>query len=67
MALTQADLDKLEEAIFSGAKKVKFSDREVEYRDLEEMLQAKSLMEKKLGKSGTRGRRTYASFSKGTK
>lgn len=37
MAITQADIDALELAIASGAKKVKFSDRETEYRDLSEM------------------------------
>lgn len=39
MAITQADIDALEIAIASGAKKVKFSDRETEYRDLDEMKQ----------------------------
>ena len=37
MAYSQADIDALEEAIGSGVKKVKFSDRETEYRDLREM------------------------------
>jgi hypothetical protein len=37
MALTQADIDALEKAIVSGVKKVKFSDRETEFRDLNEM------------------------------
>jgi hypothetical protein len=39
MALSQADIDALELAIVSGVKKVKFSDRETEYRDLAEMKQ----------------------------
>ena len=39
MAYSQADIDALEMAIASGAKKVKFSDRETEYRDLAEMKQ----------------------------
>lgn len=39
MALTQADIDALEKAIVSGVKKVKFSDRETEFRDLKEMKQ----------------------------
>lgn len=37
MALTQADIDALEKAIVSGVKKVKISDRETEFRDLDEM------------------------------
>lgn len=39
MATTQSDIDALETAIKSGAKKVKFRDRETEYRDLSEMKQ----------------------------
>jgi hypothetical protein len=39
MAYTQDDIDALKAAIASGAKKVKFSDRETEYRDLSEMRQ----------------------------
>ena len=34
---TQADLDAVTKAITSGKKKVKFRDREVEYRDLDEL------------------------------
>ena len=37
MAYTQADVDALEVAIATGAKKVKISDRETEFRDLSEM------------------------------
>lgn len=39
MAYSQSDIDALEVAIASGIKKVKFSDRETEYRDLAEMKQ----------------------------
>jgi hypothetical protein len=64
MAWTQTDLDKLEEAIASGARRVKFADKEVEYRDLTEMMQVRDLMRQKLGKS-TKGQRILASHSKG--
>lgn len=37
MAYTQADIDALKKAIVSGVRKVKFSDRETEFRDLAEM------------------------------
>lgn len=37
MATTQADIDALRTAINSGVRKVKFADRETEYRDLAEM------------------------------
>ncbi len=46
MAYSQADIDALKVAIASGVKKVKFSDRETEYRDLSEMKQILSDMEK---------------------
>lgn len=37
MAVTQTDLDDLEEAINSGALIVRFADRQVQYRNLDEM------------------------------
>jgi hypothetical protein len=37
MAWNQTDIDKLERAIATGARRVRFADREVEYRTLEEM------------------------------
>lgn len=37
MAWTQTDIDKLKAAIAQGATKVKFADREVTYRSLDEM------------------------------
>lgn len=64
MAYSQADIDALEMAIASGAKKVKFSDRETEYRDLNEMKQI--LNDIKAAVSGKR-RAPYVakSFSRG--
>lgn len=40
----------LEEAIFSGARKVKYADREVEYRSVREMSEALSFLNKKISK-----------------
>lgn len=37
MAATQADLDALEDAINSGALMVRFADRQVTYRSLDDM------------------------------
>jgi hypothetical protein len=37
MAYTQQEIDALKKALVSGVKKVKFSDRETEFRDLSEM------------------------------
>lgn len=39
MAYSQDDIDALRSAYVSGAKKVKFKDRETEFRDLKEMKQ----------------------------
>lgn len=48
MAFTQADVDKIKAAIAAGVKRVRFRDREVEYRSLEEMKDALELIEKEL-------------------
>lgn len=54
MAWTQTDLDKLNKAIASGRRRVQFADRTVEYRDLDEMLKARSLIVSELsGKKKT--------------
>lgn len=63
---TLADLAALEKAIAQGVKKVKYTDKEIEYRDLDEMLSLLSLMKSALGcttKGG--GVRLYARHSKG--
>lgn len=60
MAYSQADIEALEMAIASGAKKVKFSDRETEYRDLAEMKQI--LNDMKASVAGKR-RRVYRATS----
>jgi hypothetical protein len=60
MAITQEDIDALELAIASGAKKVKFSDRETEYRDLAEMKEILNRMKAAL--NGTK-RRPYLATS----
>lgn len=40
ITFTSADLDALKEAYLTGAKKVKIGDREIEYRDQSEILEA---------------------------
>lgn len=37
MAFTQADIDALKVALATGARRVRFGDRETEFRSLEEM------------------------------
>lgn len=64
MAWTQEDLNCLNEAIAQGAKKVKYADKEVEYRSLNEMLKLRDIMKEELGlKKGKRY--SFANFSKG--
>lgn len=63
MAWTTEDLAALQAAIATGAKKVKYSDKEVEYRDLSEMNQILADMQVQLGIAPRR--RRYAQHSKG--
>lgn len=62
---TQSDLDAINKAIATGALKVKYNDREVTYRSLDELLQARDLIKRALGLSKGGGR-VYAKASKGT-
>lgn len=47
----QIQLDAIEKAYYSGALKVKYADREVNYRSLAEMDQIIQKLKKKLGQS----------------
>lgn len=62
---TQAQLDALTAAIADGATRVKYADKEVEYRSLREMLALRDLMKKSLGQLETSGGRVYPSVKKG--
>lgn len=71
-AFTNEALMLLEKAIAEGVLKVKYSDKEIEYRSLDDMLKARELMRRQLGlkdKSGEAGmfggRRIVARHSKG--
>lgn len=61
---TQAQLDALIAALAEGVLTVKYEDKLVTYRSLDEMLKLKDVMEVDLGLQA-RGERRYASFSKG--
>jgi hypothetical protein len=65
MAWTQTDLDALEAAIAQGALRVRYSDKEVQYRSLAEMLQIRDMMRQELGLNSPGGRRLLAKHSKG--
>lgn len=64
MAFEQSDLDKLERAIANGMTEVRYSDRTIKYRSLDEMVRARSFMMAELGKARPARRRSVA-FDKG--
>lgn len=69
MAFVLSDLDVLDKAIAQGAMTVKYGDKEVTYRSLNEMFQLREQIKDELGLNGTatdKGRR-YACFDKGIK
>ncbi|MCM5528958.1 phage head-tail joining protein [Parasegetibacter sp. NRK P23] len=65
MAFTADQLSALNEAISQGAMRVKYADKEVEYRTLNEMLRLRDLMEKELGTKKTGIHFSFAQFSTG--
>lgn len=65
MAYTSEQYNALTSAIAQGALRVKYGDKEVEYRSLAEMKQIKRDMESELFPDISSNGRTFASFSKG--
>lgn len=63
MAFTQGDLDAVRAAIASGATRVKYKDREVQYQTLDDLIKIKGLIERELGASSRSYR--YPAYSKG--
>ncbi len=63
MAFSQNDLDVIDAAIASGALRVKYKDREVQYQSLADLLTARSIIASALG-AGGRGH-VYPVHSKG--
>lgn len=61
MAWTQEQYDKLQEAIGQGALLVKYGDKEVRYRSLDEMIRILNMMGVSLG-IVTKNRDTVASY-----
>ena len=62
---TKAQYDALMDAISQGVLRVKYTDKEVLYRSLDEMLKIKDLMEKDLGLAVKGSVRLLAQHSKG--
>jgi hypothetical protein len=65
MAFTQAQLDALDAAIAGGELTVKYQDKQVTYRSLDEMTRIRDMMRKDLGLVTATSTRVYASHSKG--
>lgn len=63
--LTQEDLEQLEEAIAKGVKRVKYTDKEIEYRSIDEMFKVLKEIKKCLGVAPCGGGRKFANHSKG--
>jgi len=61
---TQTDLDALNDAIATGARRVSYNGQTVEYRDLSEMREVRDEMERQLGIVTTK-RRSRAVFRGG--
>lgn len=65
MAYSQQDIDALQKAIAQGVRKVKYQDRETEFRSLDEMLQTLNMMQKSVGNASGKIRLINPEFSKG--
>jgi len=61
---TQADLTAINAAIANGVTEVRYADRTVKYRSLDELAKVKAMMQRELGLA-TRPNRVLASFDKG--
>ena len=65
MAWKQEDLDKLEAAMAEGALRVKYKDKEVEYRSLRDMERLRDQMKREINGSSKRTIRVTANCDKG--
>lgn len=66
MAYTMEQYTALQAAIAEGALTVRYADKSVQYRSLDEMIRILKLMATELGLNANNdGGRRYASFSKG--
>ena len=65
MAYTSEQITALESAIAEGALRVKYADKEVEYRPLDDMIRILNIMKAQV-EGGQVGGRKLAAFNKGT-
>lgn len=60
--------NKITEAIAQGALIVKYADKTVQYRSLDEMIRIRNMMAEDLGlNTNSGGKKVFADFSKGTR
>lgn len=64
MAFTQEQLDALEDAIAKGVTEVKYEDKTLTYRSINEMLQIRDIIRRALGLAEKTGR-VFTKTSKG--
>lgn len=62
MAFTQTDLEAINAAIASGAKRVRFQTHEVEYQSISDMLRARDLIKSELEAEPTNGGAMFARY-----
>ena len=67
MAWSQTDLDNLEKAIALGTRRVKYSDKEVEYNSFADMMKARDAIRKELGLIDAAHKRIYSEHTKGAR
>jgi hypothetical protein len=61
---TQQQLDALRAAISTGMLRVRYADRDVEYRSLNDMQRLEQVMMQALGQQSAKNRYSLASFTK---
>jgi hypothetical protein len=65
MAFTQENLDTLNEAIATGTRSVRYGDKQVDYKTLDEMLRARQIMMQELGLLTPASKKFYSRHNKG--
>lgn len=63
---TQTDLDTINAAIATGTRSVRYGDKQVDYKTLDEMLRARQIIMQDLGLITITGKKFFGNFSKGT-
>ncbi|HXV30015.1 MAG TPA: hypothetical protein VD840_06765 [Sinorhizobium sp.] len=65
MAWTQADLDAINAAIATGARRVRFQTHEVEYHSVSDLLRARDLIKSEIDGASDGGGAIFAEFQGG--